>query len=420
MARPTKGDLEKKFEARYLVLDLPDRERLTTYKVAERFMKDYRIPQLDHSTVSRWVRKVDDLITHDPEVARAYEEWKTSQGSKGKIFYRIDPVSAKITSDYPTVQKYADRIVNEEKSLETLVSNLKMAEKCWLYLDQKDPRNWTDEEVERYLREGRSLSRKPLTIHNKNQYKIACRQVAPNVKAVEGGTLKHKKNIRDKIPVIKSPVFHREFTEVIRSGVLTDFECFVYKLHNLIGCREGGRILPESEQLEVGRDSASLTGMQWTDYDPRNETLRVYESKAVGWWNGIPLRKLSPFFDPGFADEFRRYWEGQGKPASGLMLPEMGATVAQRYAFLTKLYGKIKRNFEFTRRQKFTPHFGRKTHANILWEADVDPLLIIGDASTHSAPFGAGETDMTTYRIYYLDFAKGKLEKEYAKAGVFR
>lgn len=410
MGRTAKLDDAKRFEARYLNLELPDRERLSPRRIEERFKEEYGV-EIDHTNIGRAIARIDERITNDPATAKAYEEWKATKGAQGKVFYRTDPITSKVTSDYPTVQSYIDSAVKNERV--SFVENLKNAEKCWLFLDKKDPASWTDDDVERYLREGRTRSHKPHTYQTKITYKISCRAVAPAVKAVEGGTLKHKQNIKRNVQIIKSPVFRKEFKEIVGADVLTDYEKFIFELHTIVGSREGA-----SGKRNPNEPEPSILGLDWTCYDPRAETLKVYESKAVGWWEDIPIRKLAAFFDPAFADKFRAYWQQMGKPTRGYVL-ELGSGLNERYANLTKVYRKIRDNFDFLKGRKFTPHFARKTHANILWEQDVDPMLIIGDARTHKGWFGCGETDLQTYRDYYLDIAKGKLEKEYAKAGHF-
>lgn len=408
MGKKPKLDLEKTFEARYLLREVHDKARLSTRDISKRFEKDYGI-QIDHTNIGRAVLKLERELSFNESLKAQYDAWVAREGETGKVFYKTDPISNKVTSDFPTVQKY---IADSVKYNHGYVDNLKRAEKCWLFLDKKDPANWTDDDVEKFFVEGRMINRKPFTYPSKFSYKVACRAVAPLVFAVKNGTLMHKQNIKKYVPIVKSPIFLKEFQEIIASDKLTTFEKFVFKLHCVLGSREGSEEMDEI----AGRDAASLVGMQWEDYDPRSETMRVFESKAVGWWNNIPLRKLSPFFDAGFADEFKRYWESKGKPRSGLIL-ELGGSVNERYRYLTTLYAKIKRSFPFLQGQRFTPHFGRKTHSNILAEQDVDPLFIIGDADANEGWFGCGETDLDTYRRYYIAIAKQRLDKEYAKAG---
>jgi hypothetical protein len=418
MPRKSALSKEQSFEALYLYREVSDREKLSTRGIADEFNKKYGL-EIHQSNISRTLDRVFNEIANNPEFAAEYSAWKATNGQTRKAFYRTDTITNKVTSDYHTVQDYIDRITKEEKDIRKMKQIIQEAEKCWMFLDRKDPANWTDDDVEKFIREGRGRNRKPLTLQSKERYKISCRQVAPLVKAVENGTLRHKKAVRENVRILKSPVFHAEFNQIIHSPILTQLESFVFEAHVVFGPREGHDNLSDIQKQKTGRQSASLLGMLWSDYDPRTNTISIFESKAVGLWEDIPIDKLGPFFDRDFASKWRKFWEDDGRPTEGFIWARLGATTGERSKWLSALYDKIQQNFEFLRGKKFTPHFGRKTHANILAEQDIDGMLIIGDASTHSAWFGCGETDLTTYRKYYIDIAKSKLAREYAKAGHF-
>ncbi|HVC27668.1 MAG TPA: hypothetical protein VND40_05855 [Nitrososphaerales archaeon] len=87
--------------------------------------------------------------------------------------------------------------------------------------------------------------------------------------------------------------------------------------------------------------------------------------------------------DPEFRTDFRRYWEDKGKPANGSML-------SIDYQYLTDLFAEIRGQFDFLRGKKFTPHFARKTHVNVLREAGVPLETITGDARAGDGYVGVG------------------------------
>lgn len=271
---------------------------------------------------------------------------------------------------------------------------MREGEKAWLWLDRKDPANWELTDVERYLAEGKTLSHKAHTPGTKNTYLISCRAVAPKVKAVENATAPFKKAARKAYPIIKSSVFLAEYKEIIGSGTLDPLESIVFRAHVVLGAREG-----------TVNPRASILGLQWEDYDARTERMQVFESKVVGWWKNIPLDAL----DPDFPKAFLAYWESQGKPNTGKMFPI-------DYGGLKALYRKIRNTFDFLKGKKFTPHFARKTHVNILWEEGYDMAVIAGDAGAGEGYVGVGWTDLATLQIYYLSLAKSKLDEYRAKA----
>ncbi|MBI2183624.1 MAG: hypothetical protein HYU39_01555 [Thaumarchaeota archaeon] len=402
MAKKPKLDTDKVFEAFYLLGGkgiLPDKARLSTREISEKFKKDYGL-EIDHTNISRAVARLTEQFVETPSLEDDFQAWVARVGQSGKVFYKTDPVTNRVTSDYVSVQDYIDRRVRSPRGPGDMIDNLKMAEKCWLFLDKKDPANWEEKDVLRYLAEGRTLEHKPHTAGTKLSYLGACRQVAPKAK-VKDGTKDFKRENRRQNPIIHSPVFLKEFKEILASDKLTDKEKFVFKLHVVLGCREG-----------YDNPKASLLGLNWEEcYNPRTERIRVFESKAVGWWENIPLDAL----DPQFKDEFRRHWERRGRPSRGYIL-DIGETPSQRRKFLQDTYAKIRRSFPFTASQKFTPHFGRKTHANILWELGYPSEVIIGEATSGEGYVGAGETDLSTYQKYYLSLAKSKLEQYRKKA----
>ncbi len=405
--RKPKLDAERSFEAYYYLREVADRDRLHLRDVEERFEKEYGL-KIDHTNISRAVSKIAELLSTDEATKTAYVNWKATKGSENKVFYRTDPITGKITSDYATVQKYIDRRMRSARGPGDMVSNLKAAEKCWLFLDKKDPANWEEEDVHRYLAEGRTLKHKPHNAGTRLTYLGAARQVAPKVKAVDDGTKDFKRENRRVNPIIHSPVFLAEFKQILASDQLTEEEKFAFKLHVILGSREGY----EKTTTADGPKEASLRGLTWDEcYNPHTVRMRVFESKAGGWWNNIPLDAL----DPAFKAEFRRYWESRGKPTKGVILDFMGEDLPKRGAYLTQLYAKIKRSFPFIAGQKFTPHFGRKTHANIMWELGYPSEVIVGDATSGEGYVGCGETDLSTYQKYYLSLSKTKLD-EYRKA----
>jgi hypothetical protein len=391
--RPPKLDRDKRFEAFYLVFETPDKDRLSRRDVSKHFLKQYAI-DIDHSNVTRAVTRVQRELITNPDLAKQYAEWKAGRNEAGKIFYKTNPLTGEISSSYVTVQAYIDRRVLDGARKSHLVSTLKQAQKCWLFLEKKDPASWKEEEVDRFLVEGRTLSRKVFTPQCRISYKVAARAVAPNVKSVDGGTTRYKQAMRKMVPVVKSPVFLKEYKEIIASDKLTDFERFVFRLHVVLGCREG---------TEDPR--ASILGLQWEDYDAQTRRMQVFESKVVGWWQNIPLDVL----DPDFEGEFHRYWLSRNRPSNGTML-------GIDYDWLRALYVKIKSSFDFLNGKRFTPHFARKTHVNILWEADIPSEIIAGDARAHEGYVGVGWTDMTTLKEYYLSIAKSKLDEYRVKA----
>jgi len=60
------------------------------------------------------------------------------------------------------------------------------------------------------------------------------------------------------------------------------------------------------------------------------------------------------------------------------------------YQYLTDLFAEIRGQFDFLRGKKFTRHFARKTHVNVLREAGVPLETIAGDARAGEGYVGVG------------------------------
>lgn len=119
LGRTAKLSLEQVFEARRLMKDVPDRERKSTYDVAAFFLKEYSI-EIDHTNVSRQILKLERELEFDETLRAKYEAWKAKASDEGKIFYKSDPVTGKVKSDYPTVQSFIDRRMRGLKGRATL------------------------------------------------------------------------------------------------------------------------------------------------------------------------------------------------------------------------------------------------------------------------------------------------------------
>lgn len=372
------------FEAHFLV-----KEKLkSTRDVSTHFLK--KGVRISYAAVSTWVNKLAADMETDANLRQSYVDFKAGR-SGIKVFFGKNE-SGQYYSQYPTVQRYIDRALSE-LSGDAWQDVLQADEHIWRYLNYKDPENWTREDLNKFLAYGKNRRGQPLTPHNKVSFVTRARAVAPILKDIDGLTTPHKKTLRKTTTINKSPVFTADYFQIIRDRRISTANILVFRLQTVLGCREG----------HVPNEPSSLLGLNWEKYNPERDTLDVYESKAVGWWNNCPLG----IFDKDFPADFKQHWINRGSPRSGLIFEGT-------YKDLIEIYEEIRLLHNLP--DYFTPHFARKTHVNILAELDYSLELIAGDPWAHEGTLGVGWKTIDVLREYYLAISPDKLGKERGKA----
>lgn len=185
------------------------------------------------------IEKASELITTDPAMRDSYEKWKQQEMSGVKEFFRLGS-DGKYSSPYEEVQDFiTSQYKSKDYNSEHLTGNLRTAEKFWIYLNRKRPRDWTANEAYKWLSEQSQGSR--------FQKAIGIRAVCKTLRDIPNFTKGLKVQAR-----IPSVMKLKEFPEIFESFKrkcleLTPYESraemeFILKVKPATGIRTGNRL----------------------------------------------------------------------------------------------------------------------------------------------------------------------------------
>ncbi|MEM2260731.1 MAG: hypothetical protein QXY65_06660 [Candidatus Methanomethylicaceae archaeon] len=285
-----------------------------------------------------------------------------------KYFYIIKEENGflKIISDYENVINFYRRYLRSSPKPKKryLQSILRNAEKVWVFLNKKDPKDWSLSDVDNFL-----ISLRERNIDIKS-YVVAIRQIAPHLIS-QGLTTDWTKRSRT------CDLFLEDVREIIKilceNGM--EREAFIFKLHLSLGCRE-----------------ESFSKLKISDF--REDYVDIYESKVKGGitWRNI---KYTWLFDE-LKDDVKKYVNEDGK-------------FVRNYEELRLIYKRISSilTSKIGEKGKILPHFARKIHVNILWQLGVPLELVAGQIIGNEGYclFGVGWSDLNTLRKHYLSLS---------------
>jgi len=294
------------------------------------------------------------------------------------------------TSDYETVRNYIKRAKLQE--LKHWKLKIKEAQKCWKFLNRRDPKTWTSEDVINFL--------KTLPEGSQFDYLVAIRQVAPQIG--EGGsdevdTGKFKEKLRRR----KKDIFAKEINMIIEAlRPSMDYHETILKLHITLGAREGTK------------NNSGICGLKWSDFKDGFTKCDLYESKVKQGitWKNCPLT----IFWKDLPKRLEKLWIQRGKPTSERVIKE------GYHKGLLRIYREIreaiaqywKGKIDPSLYQELTtlkPHDADKIHVNLLWEANI-PLEVVAGIYLGRGEgiglVGRGWNDLNTIKQHYLSLTQ--------------
>jgi len=262
------------------------------------------------------------------------------------------------TSDFETVQTYINRCKRDK--VQDYRKRIKTAEHAWRALKQKDPANWTADEVVTYLNS--------LTYGSASGTLDAIRKVAPQIADKRSIHYVGTGRYREKLKRHKKDIFGPEVNMIFEALKANDLNWHetILKLHITVGAREG-----------YTKKESGITGIGWDRFKKDFTKVDIYETKVKGgiWSRNCPI----DIFFHDLPTRLKEEWEARGKPTEEKLIPEK--------MDLLKIYKEIRRacgrywqgKVEPSLLKEMTtlkPHDADKIHVNLLWEAEV-PLEVV-------------------------------------------
>jgi hypothetical protein len=290
--------------------------------------------------------------------------------------------------DYETVTAYIQRARRFE--LRNHKRNIKNAERCWRFLNYKDPKNWSAIEILDFLA---TLSRTA-----KSCMLDAVRCIAPQIADKKNPEYLATGRFRERIGIRKKEIFgdHVQLIKLALREKGYRYELLVFLLHVTTGAREGSK------------DSVSgVTGLSWDRFKKNFRFVDDFESKVRQgiWWRDCPI----DLFFKDLPQMLRDLWKDRGKPTTDKLIlggyKELTSIYKIIRAILLKSYkGKLDADIykEFI---TLRPHDADKIHCNLLWEAGVPLEVVAGQYLGHDEGkglVGRGWLNTDTIKKHYL------------------
>lgn len=182
-------------------------ERFGVRVIADKVQKEYG-KEYSKSTISNMIASVEEAIKTDAVQKDLYEKFKGEQAS-GKYFFRVG-ADNKIDSPYLEVRNKAERILARKGFYaDSLMQQLRTAEKFWQFTGKKSPEDWTEQDLNRYLTEQRSGSKFNIV--------VAVRQFSKPLREIDNLTKGLKPEAR-KPAVLALPDFPQIYQKIIRKA----------------------------------------------------------------------------------------------------------------------------------------------------------------------------------------------------------
>jgi hypothetical protein len=296
------------------------------------------------------------------------------------------------SSDFETVQNYIRRAHRD--GLRRYKINIHLAEKCYHFLNYKDPAKWTAEEVLKFL--------ETKTGPAQSTYLDGIRQCAPQLMRKGGEEELKVGRFREKRGGRKKQIFGNQYQmtrECLRALGL-NYELDIMDLHVALGAREGSH----------GIDPRSgLSGLTWDRFNDNFHRVDLFESKVRGgiWWRDCPLDLL--FAD--LPDRLRQMWTEKGKPINDHLIDysEICRVYKRIREALAQYYeGKLDPGL-YKQLTTIRPHDADRIHVNLLWEADVPLEVVAGEYLGHAEAVGIvgrGWLNIEVIKKHYLSLTK--------------
>jgi hypothetical protein len=365
----------------------------------------------DHDPLNEILNIVELAWIKGKSYGQVAKKYKTSYHTIWRLLQELEPLKKQLvtylqstprrkrfynpatkSSDYETVATYIRRARRD--GLKKHEYMLSLAEKCWKYLNYKDPANWTADEVNEFI-----ATQKDGAQYN---FIVAIRQIAPQIADPHSSEYLGTGRFKAKIRRRKKEIFGAEIKlmlEALDAKGLT-FEKLIFQLHLTCGAREGSK-----------NPKSGLCGLTWDRFKKHFTRVDIYESKVKGgiWWRGCPV----DLFFRDLPNQLRTLWKERGKPTSEKL-------IRGGYLELLDIYKRIRQAISEYYKDKLEPslykeltdlrpHDANKIHCNLLWEAEVPLEVVCGEylgGSEGIGLVGRGWLDTNVVKTHYLSLTQ--------------
>ena len=264
----------------------------------------------------------------------------------------------------------------------------------FMLITKKYPRDWDETDIQKILAK---LNEQGISLYGKKQSLRRFFETTPEKAYLLKHPLLACRREDLKSPRKKEVRTHDFMTPEIFMEYLKacdyEHERLLLKVHVTLKCREGSK-----------EKDSSLLGLKWENvnwnddfYGFQTVTIDVYESKTRGgiWWRHIPLN----LFFKELPEEFKRFWEIQGKPKEGYVWIFNGKKFT--YPDYLQLFRKLNKKTGY----KFRPHDLRRTGGSQLHQLGLDNLAI-GETRSIDEAIGYGGVGWENSEIFYKTYGR--------------